>query len=151
MSTQTDRLLHECAFARQPVHRYTELETVWYRALLTQQSCGCRERGRCSDGERQRLANRWNTAVKQPHATPPSLCPSLFPLPSLPTSLASSHPSFPHFLLRLSPLLPSILICFQFFSVFTFQRRVHFSVWLPSVSPPLLRILTRSKQKKGKT
>lgn len=30
------------------------------------------------ESERQGLANRWNTAVKQPHATPPSLCPSLF-------------------------------------------------------------------------
>ena len=47
------------------------------------------------DRQMQRLANRWNTAVRHPHATPPSLCPSLFfPLPSMSTSLASLYASF---------------------------------------------------------
>lgn len=117
----------------QPIHRYTAWETVWYGVLLTQQSCGYWERGRCRHGETDRdlLTDeilQWSSLMwLLPLSAPPSflshLCPPLLP-PRTPLSYC---------LFCLTPLLPSKLMNFLFLPIFTVQCSVHVSVLLPSV------------------
>lgn len=111
-------------------------EAVWSRRLLTQQSCGEWDgEADAETEERDRLANRWNTAVKQPRVRllPRSAPPAFLSHPCPPLSPPLTPPS---------SYRPPYTTFFVFLPIFTFPCYVRFlslnySPVFPAIVPRL--------------